>query len=90
MLFVCDLCNCVDDTAYGYYPLYTQRIHFIDSIMNDKNLCKVCAPKYTEDLEETKYGIWHNRFPRKSWKDWNYVDVINKTTLDKWKVMLLL
>ena len=76
-LFVCEKCGGIDNTAYGRY--WTKDL---PDLWKEDNrgmaLCCECAPthfkngrlvhEYT-DNESCKFGTWHNKFPKRYYKD---------------------
>lgn len=65
-VFVCDECNCVENTALGHYWARS-RLTFKDSSKNGKALCSECTPAEFSDGSSTRKGKWHNKFPKKQW-----------------------
>lgn len=67
-LFVCEECNCVDNTAIGHF-WGRNHIKFKDSNKNGKALCTECAPAEFEDGSiNTRWGKWHNEFKKEEVK----------------------
>lgn len=66
-LFVCDECECVENTATGFY--WTRNsIYFKDESKNGKALCSECMPKEFDDGSiNHSAGKWHNRFSKRKW-----------------------
>jgi len=70
-LFVCSKCNCVENTALGWYwsahrskemiilPPDLEKYH-------GKPLCSECLPEvpFVDNSGFTGIGKWHNRFPK--------------------------
>lgn len=66
-LFVCDECNCVENTALGLY--WSVGIaEFKDKSKNNKALCSACKPKeYIDGSMDNNAGVWHGKFSRVAW-----------------------
>jgi hypothetical protein len=65
-LFVCDECNCVENTALGlYYGRHDP--DFKDNSKVGKALCSECAPTEWWNGTKTGWGKWHNQFPKRQW-----------------------
>lgn len=65
-MFVCDTCDCLDNTALGHYWAKDLNL-FKDPLKNGKALCSACIPLAYSDGTKTGKGIWHNRFPQSPW-----------------------
>lgn len=66
-VFVCDNCNCVENTALGHY-WGRGTIKFKDSSKNGKALCSACTPKEFDDgSKDERFGQWHGHFPKIEW-----------------------
>lgn len=64
-LFVCDECNCIENTALGHY-WGRNHTKFKDSSKNGKVLCSECAPSEFEDGSiNSNWGKWHNQFEKR-------------------------
>ncbi|KYG89030.1 hypothetical protein A0U40_13465 [[Bacillus] sp. KCTC 13219] len=65
-VFVCDECNCIENTALGHY--WARNVtQFKDSQKNGKALCSECTPREYSDGSKTNKGTWHGRFSKKQW-----------------------
>lgn len=63
MLFVCDECHGVDNTALGRY--WTRDFGYYHDDVDSKALCTECAPKRLKNGKKSRYnGRWHNRFKK--------------------------
>jgi hypothetical protein len=66
-LFQCDNCGCCENTALAAQG-FAMMAHLFDWSYNPelegKVLCSACGPVHYNDGTPTKYGVWHNRFPR--------------------------
>ena len=74
-LFVCEKCGGIDNTALGRY--HSRNIPGLWSEDNQgMALCCECAPTHFKDgglvnaYDESRcYGKWHNKFPKRYYKD---------------------
>jgi len=62
-LFVCQECKSIENTACGLW--WSRNMSMWPPDVVGKALCSACAPKENSDGTATRYGKWHNRFPRK-------------------------
>jgi len=62
-LFVCENCNCIENTALGHYWA-RQYIKFKDETLNGKALCSECTPIEFDDGNRAGTGKWHGKFPK--------------------------
>ena len=93
-LFVCEICGCLDNTALGFY--WPKEIALKDKWFEDKFLgkamCSECTPtvdRYGEPLKiNDYYGKWHNKFEKKTWKEWDYPKVMNRTYVERAAIIL--
>ena len=63
-LYQCQSCGCVENTALGLYwsrsePIWPEAIQ-------GKALCSECAPATFNHGSPSGYGVWHQRFPKRS------------------------
>jgi hypothetical protein len=65
-LFVCEKCNCVDNTATSRY--WNQMMEARDKGKEFKPLCSECDPEL---------GRWHGKFPKQEW-DGDVTRVVNR------------
>jgi len=73
-LFICAKCNCVENTALGWYWSYQEP----DMLLWDDNnkefkgkpLCSECMPLKFNDGTKHGNGKWHNRFPKQDFDEW--------------------
>lgn len=66
-LFVCDTCDCVENTALGSFWSKHKHMRFF-GIADGTALCSECAPDtYLDGSKNSKGGKWHNRFIKKKW-----------------------
>jgi hypothetical protein len=66
-LFQCENCGCVENTALSSQcTKWMPEVFDWEGIedLEGKALCCVCAPKKFSDGNPTKFGKWHNHFPR--------------------------
>lgn len=80
-IFVCDNCGSVEQIRTGYFPEYHNLLEFDsdDPLKSLECLCSGCVPKKLANGSPSGYsGTWHNKFPRKKWKDWKYPKVLNR------------
>lgn len=67
-LFQCEQCGCAENTACacqgckGYPETFFDWTGFEDR--KGKMLCSACAPTKYSDGSPTKFGEWHDEFPR--------------------------
>ncbi len=67
-LFQCEHCGSVENTACSGQGIKMMADYFDFAGIEDRKgklLCSVCAPTKYADGGKTKFGVWHNRFPRK-------------------------
>ena len=70
VLFRCEECGCVDNTALGG----THSIRCLELFDDLLSLCVECAPKFYKDgTPNERAGDWHNKFPKRS-AEGMYVD----------------
>ncbi|MFC5528412.1 hypothetical protein [Cohnella yongneupensis] len=79
-LFVCDNCECVDNTALGHF--WAKNIVQMKGFELGTALCSECTPdefangeKHEADILTTP-GKWHGRFPKEKWD--GKIDVMNR------------
>jgi hypothetical protein len=66
-LFVCDICNNVENTSLGSFWSRHKHERFF-GIENGKALCSACTPPmFLDGSKNSKGGKWHNRFTMKKW-----------------------
>ena len=66
-LFICEKCECVDNTALGSY--WSRNIGVFDAPFNIA-LCSECAPLTFNDGTKTGYsGKWHGKFEKLHYKE---------------------
>lgn len=76
--FVCDECGVLENTALGWWHSRSQSEKYI-GFPNGTALCSQCTPPYFLSGEKlTDGGEWHNRFPRRYYKDNPEVPVLNR------------
>lgn len=64
-LFICEECNCIENTALGHY-WGRNHVKFKDASKNGKTLCSECAPSEFEDGSiYPKWGKWHGQFEKR-------------------------
>jgi hypothetical protein len=64
-LFVCDLCQCVENTALGHYWGRDQD-YFGKPELVGKALCSECSPDtYKDGSKNSDGGRWHGKFPKR-------------------------
>jgi len=68
-LFKCAKCECIENTALGFYWSKNMPEGFDwdeDNIdFKGKPLCSECAPKsYSDTHKPTGFGKWHGKFPK--------------------------
>lgn len=64
-LFVCDICQCVDNTALGHY-WGKSHDYFGKPELLGKALCSECTPDtYKDGSKNTDGGRWHGKFPKR-------------------------
>ncbi|PTA95629.1 hypothetical protein C9415_10275 [Kluyvera sp. Nf5] len=67
-LFQCENCGCVENTALssqgfaGYFEKMFDWSYAPER--KGKRLCSACGPVKYSDGGDTRYGKWHNVFPR--------------------------
>lgn len=68
-LFQCEVCGCCENTALasqGFKMSFMRKL-FDWSYAPEREgklLCSVCGPVKYRDGKDTKYGKWHDEFPR--------------------------
>jgi len=68
-LFVCDKCECVDNTACGG-TYWSKDMDFWAEEYQGLALCIVCAPpEFKGGQKNEKAGTWHGHFPRRRFND---------------------
>lgn len=65
-IFVCDECGVMENSSLGHY-WSRENGEFEEESKNKKALCSQCAPSEWKDGSSTKWGKWHNKFPRAKW-----------------------
>ena len=61
-LYVCENCNCVENTALGQY--WSRNSNIYPAEYAGKKLCSECgAPEYTDGVK-TGFGKWYNKFEK--------------------------
>jgi len=73
MLFRCEKCGCVESVEFGRY-FCKEDTKMWDEGNLGKALCSECAPSTYKNGTLTKYGKWHNHFPKVS-ADGMYIDI---------------
>lgn len=75
-LFVCAKCNCVENTALGWYWSAHNSKEMIVlppelEMYHGKPLCSECLPvvPFVDGSGETGRGKWHGRFPKEHYKE---------------------
>ena len=67
-LFRCDVCNCVENTALGFYwgaSNRSMRDCWEDKSLDGKRLCSECSPAtYKDGSPNRGGGAWHGQFPK--------------------------
>ena len=61
-LFRCEKCNCVENTALGFY--WSRKVDWPKEYHG--KLCSACGPSHYPDGTSTGLGTWHGKFPQKS------------------------
>lgn len=79
-LFVCAKCNCVENTALGWYWSKDNIRLVLPEDMKEyetgKPLCSECLPNTArfEDEQEVRHfqncGKWHGKFPKVDYDQW--------------------
>lgn len=66
--FICENCNCVENTACAPGPRGARKPELYDwsgiESLKGLCLCSACAPTHFNNGVPTKWGKWHNRFTR--------------------------
>lgn len=63
-LFVCEICECVDNTALGHY-WGKDNDYFGKPELRGKALCSECTPDtYKDGTKNKDGGRWHGKFPK--------------------------
>jgi hypothetical protein len=66
-LFVCDICECVENTALGHY-WGKDSAYFEDKKLKGKALCSECSPdKFSDGSSNEDGGKWHGKFLKVKW-----------------------
>jgi hypothetical protein len=72
-LFVCDKCNCVENTALGWYWSKDIMRLVLPADMKEyeegKSLCSECLPesgRFTDGGNPGFKGKWHGKFPKET------------------------
>ncbi|CAI9399259.1 hypothetical protein CCAJJPOJ_00184 [Lelliottia sp. T2.26D-8] len=67
-LFQCENCGCCENTALssqGFNGFFEKLYDWSYAPgLKGMRLCSACGPVKYSDGNATKYGKWHNRFPR--------------------------
>lgn len=66
-LFQCEVCGCCENTALSSQGFKVMRDCFDWSYAPErkgKRMCSACGPVRYTDGTPTRYGKWHDRFPR--------------------------
>lgn len=64
-LFICDLCECIENTALGHYWGRDQD-YFGKPELRGKALCSECSPAvFGDGSVNTDGGRWHGRFEKR-------------------------
>lgn len=66
-IFVCDKCECVDNTACGLYWTKDMKNMFPEPYVLGTALCTECAPTHFTDGSASGYGVWHGHFSKVKW-----------------------
>lgn len=56
-LFICDKCDCIENTSSGYY--WTRGLGRFNEPENSQALCSACAPAVDKNGKKTRWGSWH-------------------------------
>lgn len=81
--YVCDECGVLENTALGNWHVRDRNMRFF-GIENGKALCSQCTPAtYLSGGDVSNGGQWHNRFPRRMYKDHPNVPVINRQPVEE-------
>ena len=63
-LFVCDVCECVENTALGHY--WGRGQNFFGPELKGKALCSECSPAtFIDGSKNSDGGRWHGKFPKR-------------------------
>lgn len=63
-LFICDKCNCVENTALGHF--WGRDMELFGPELQKKALCSECMPDtYSDGSKNEDGGKWHGRFPKR-------------------------
>lgn len=72
-LYKCAKCGCCENTALGLYWTRHMSENFDWSDVGEewkgKPLCSECAPSRFSDGTPTRWGKWHNHFPKEEFKE---------------------
>lgn len=69
-LFICEKCECIENTAIGHYWAREHvffREDLISPELKGKPLCSDCIPTHYKDGTPVKKLGWHGRFPKEHW-----------------------
>jgi hypothetical protein len=81
-LFVCENCNCIENTATGHY-WRRNHVSFGDNHhLNGKALCSECEPLKFSDGSAAGTGKWHGKFPKETLEEfrtkWPLAEIKNE------------
>ena len=63
-LFVCDVCECVENTALGHY--WSRNRNTFGPELQGKALCSECTPdRFYDGTPNKEGGKWHGKFPKR-------------------------
>jgi len=64
-LFICQKCNCIENTACGHYWTKDMVPCWRDSTLDGLALCSECSPSVFHDGSPNRHGgKWHGHFPK--------------------------
>lgn len=76
--FVCDQCEVLENTALGWWHSRHRSMKSF-GLPDGTALCSQCTPShYLSGEKVSNGGVWHNRFPRRMYKDHPDTPVINR------------
>lgn len=62
-LFICDKCDCIENTSSGYY--WTRGTGKFNLPEDNQALCSLCAPSVDKNGKATRWGSWHGDWERR-------------------------
>ena len=71
-LYKCAKCGCCENTALGLYWTRNLIENYDWTGLEEykgQPLCSECGPTHFSSGEPTKFGVWHNRFPKEPYKE---------------------